>query len=384
MLFLTLPSAASAVGTPCSTAPTAPAFELVYSLQAGEKVVSLRTRDETAAILCTRLQAAAIEGQVTIGVDGRIHIVLPPLPQAGELRQVTELLGTSGLLRFYDWEPGLIGIEHVVGGHPGIAPPAKPLRRLERKWKVAGRQINRPENMQLIRAGAFPGPYGAVKLASIQTPRRCRVCSASGSRFYLFDRSPAHALIAGPVARRAELAQAGGEANGVVLKVPVGTAIVFEFPSSGEGVLLKDDEPGWFAIRDRAALTSADVVRPKQELDEFGAPNVTFGFTPQGRTAFERLTRTIARRGRAAAKGPVTAAAAEALSGHFALVVDGEIKTRPIIDFAYNPNGIDGRTGAQISGGFTSEREARDLATILGEKPLPLELKLVEEKALAG
>jgi hypothetical protein len=302
------------------------------------------------------------------------------------LQSVTGQLSASGLLRFYDWEPNLIGIDRMVGGHPGFAPPAKPLRLLERKWKTAGRQVGQRENMQLIFAGALPNPYGAVSLASKQAPRKCRACTASGPRFYLFDRSPTHELIAGPVARRAELEQAKGNAHegGLVLKVPVGTVIAFEFPTDSEGMVPRDSEPGWFALKDRAALTNADVVRPKQGLDEFGQPNITFGFTSKGRAAFERVTRAIAKRGQASTKGPVSAAAAEAFSGHFALVFDGEVKTRPIIDFVYNPNGIDGRTGAQISGGFASTQEARDLATILREDPLPIELALVEEKKLVG
>ena len=36
----------------------------------------------------------------------------------------------------------------------------------------------------------------------------------------------------------------------------------------------------------------------------------------------------------------------------FAIVLDREVVSRPFIDYRENPNGIDGRTGAQISGGF--------------------------------
>ena len=40
----------------------------------------------------------------------------------------------------------------------------------------------------------------------------------------------------------------------------------------------------------------------------------------------------------------------------FAIVLDQEVVSRPFIDYRENPNGIDGRTGAQISGGFSSRR----------------------------
>jgi SecD/SecF fusion protein len=141
-------------------------------------------------------------------------------------------------------------------------------------------------------------------------------------------------------------------------------------------------EPGWFALRDRPALSGPDIVNPNQEVDEFGRPNVTFGFTAKGRVAFERLTRKIAKRGRAAATGPVDGYGAEALSGHIATVFDGEVKTRPIINFADFPNGIDGRTGAQISGGFPNIRAAQDFVTELRIGGLPINMVLLSQQVL--
>jgi SecD/SecF fusion protein len=258
---------------------------------------------------------------------------------------------------------------------------------LKREWARSSRQVSRPANQRLILAGAFPDPYSAVRLASKQAPQvNCRLCSASGPRFYLFTRSSPHKLLAGPVTHSAELrGEPGAPArSGLVLKVPVGTVIVSEPPTSRFGAILKTGAPGWFALKDRPVLANADIVRPAAEHDEFGQPAVSFGFTSKGRAAFERLTRAIAARGWERANGKATGARAEALSGHFALVYDGEIKVRPIVNFFYNPRGIDGRTGAVISGGFGSDQEARDLAAILGIDPLPIELTLVQQRDLAG
>ncbi|HUC07018.1 MAG TPA: hypothetical protein VMR96_02930, partial [Solirubrobacterales bacterium] len=83
------------------------------------------------------------------------------------------------------------------------------------------------------------------------------------------------------------------------------------------------------------------------------------------------------KRGRAAASGPVNGYGAEALSGHLATVFDGEVKTRPIINFADFPNGIDGRTGAQISGGFPNIRAAQDFVAILKIGALPINMALM-------
>ena len=76
--------------------------------------------------------------------------------------------------------------------------------------------------------------------------------------------------------------------------------------------------------------------------------------------------------------------AAEQLSGHFAVVLDNEVKTRPIINFAENPDGIDGRNGAQISGGFNSIQEAQDLATFLQIGALPINLKLISQTQVSA
>ena len=73
-----------------------------------------------------------------------------------------------------------------------------------------------------------------------------------------------------------------------------------------------------------------------------------------------------------------------ARSGHFAVVLDNEVKTRPIINYAENPDGIDGRQGAQISGGFNTVGEAQELATTLQIGALPITLKLISETQVSA
>src|SRR6201999_2401034 len=93
---------------------------------------------------------------------------------------------------------------------------------------------------------------------------------------------------------------------------------------------------------------------PKQEYQQgSGEPNVAFKFTDEGRENFQQVTREIAQRGAASAIGPVSNEQAAALSGHFAVILDNEGQSRPIINFQENPDGIDGRQGAEISGGFS-------------------------------
>ena len=66
------------------------------------------------------------------------------------------------------------------------------------------------------------------------------------------------------------------------------------------------------------------------------------------------------------------------------MVLDNEVKTRPLINFLENPDGIDGRNGAQISGGFQSIQEAQDLATFLQIGALPINLKLISQSQVSA
>ena len=379
--------AASGSNASCSAVPTEPALELIFRLEAGTKKVTASTRRAATRIVCKRLQRIlGADGQVQVLTDKRLRVVLSNVGDARHAKRAATQIGEAGQLYFYDWESNLIGPERKIGGDPGKVPPAAAVRKATREWRAADRDTRRPADARLILAGAFPNAYGAIKLASEQKPRKnCAACSASTPRFYVFDRSPFHKLIAGPFSGRAELLNAVGQRHGhndVVLKVPVGMTIVSEHPSSSTGEIIPTAEPGWFALRDRPALKGSDILSPNQEVDEVGRPTVTFGFTAKGRVAFERLTRKIAKRGRASAVGPVNGYGVEALSGHFATVFDGEVKTRPIINFAAFPNGIDGRTGAQISGGFPNIRAAQDFVNILRIGGLPVNMALLSQQML--
>src|SRR3712207_6971215 len=57
--------------------------------------------------------------------------------------------------------------------------------------------------------------------------------------------------------------------------------------------------------------------------------------------------------------------------------LDDELVSSPYINYVENPDGIDGGTGAQISGGFTIQT-AQDLAQILEIGALPVKLRSEE------
>ncbi|MGC1166562.1 MAG: protein translocase subunit SecD [Solirubrobacterales bacterium] len=363
--------------------------ELVYQGQPTGQVKEVTGEDIERAIEIIRERIdefGVSEPEVArLGTD-QITVSLPDVDNA---QRAIDQVGTTAQLFFYDWEPNLIGPERAIGGRPGLQPPPGPLKQSEERWKEAGRDPKSAVNQQLILSGAFPDAYGAAKLASEQAPvENCENCSVSKPRYYLFQKAKPHDLIAGPELAKEDLyVSPTGEKRsrkGIVVEVPAGTIVVSEYPSDETGKVDKTAKPGWYALKDDPALSGTDITDPKQEFSEFNEPNVSFGFTDEGRDAFQEVTRQIAQRGQASAIGPVAGEQAAALSGHFAVVLDNEVKTRPIIDFSQNPDGIDGRQGAQISGGFTSPTEAQDLATILQIGALPINLKLISQTQVSA
>ncbi len=364
-------------------------LELVYQATPTGQVEEITGEDIDRSIEIMRQRVdefGVAEPEISRLGETEISLSLPDVTNA---QRAIDQVGSTSQLFFYDWEPNLIGQEFAIGGRPGAEPPEGPLNKATEEWEAANRNIAKFENQQLLYSGAFPAAYNAVKLASEQKPvEDCADCSTSRPRFYLFTKSEPHELIAGPEFARKDLylKPTGAERphKGIVMEVPAGTVVVSELPNDRSGQVLENGEPGWYALKDQPALSGLDITRPKQEYDELGQPNVSFGFTDEGRQAFQEVTRKIAQRGAARSIGPAAEEEAEQLSGRFAVVLDNEVKTRPLINFAQNPDGIDGRTGAQISGGFKSVQEAQDLATFLQIGALPVNLKLISQTQVSA
>jgi SecD/SecF fusion protein len=333
---------------------------------------------------CDQLGVSEIEVS-RVGTD-QIQVGIPGATSVGK---ATECATKPARLFFFDWETNLIGREFAIGGHPGKEPPKGPVAEADKEWTKAGKSISSRSNQRLVISGAYPTEYAAAKLASEQKPRPdCENCSQP-STYYLFGKKEPHKLIDGPEYTKEDLyVDPNGKKRpsnaGIVVKVPEGTIVVAERPIDSQGKVLENAEPGWFALKDDPALSGTEITRPKQETSELGEPNVTFGFTDSGRKAFQEVTRRIAQRGAASAIGGASEQEAEELSGHFAVILDNEVKTRPIINFAQNPDGIDGRTGAQISGGFNTIGEAQTLASYLQRGALPINLNLISQSQISA
>jgi SecD/SecF fusion protein len=364
-------------------------LELVYEGQATGNGTEVTGEDinDSISIIEQRINKLGVsEPEVARLGSKEITVSLPGITDAN---RAAEQVGTTAQLYYYDWEPNLIGPQRVIGGRPGKEPPKGPLKESEKRWEEAGRNVTNEENQRLIFSGAYPTAYDAALLASEQEPvENCEDCSIAKPRYYLFGKARPHKLLAGPELKKSDLyvSPTGKKLpkNGIVIEIPTGTVLVSEYPTDSNGQLNEEAEPGWYALKDKPALSGKDITEPEQTYGPNNEPIVTFKFTGSGREAFQEVTRRIAQRGQASAIGPVSPEEAEALSGHFAVVLDNEVKTRPIINFAENPDGIDGRNGAQISGGFNSVQDAQELATTLQIGALPINLKLISETQVSA
>ena len=135
-------------------------------------------------------------------------------------------------------------------------------------------------------------------------------------------------------------------------------------------------------IQDNPALSGTDIKNPEQNFDQQRRRPADrhlrlHGQGPQGVPGHHRR---IAQRG---SDNSLPGADPEAASQHFAIVLDDELVSAPFINFQENPDGIDGSTGAQISGGFTIT-SAQDLAKILQIGALPIKLELISRSQVSA
>jgi SecD/SecF fusion protein len=164
------------------------------------------------------------------------------------------------------------------------------------------------------------------------------------------------------------------------VKINTGT-IVVKAEKRGTGKGIPDT---YYVLNDNPALSGRDITDPKQTFNNgaagSGAPVVTFSFTDKGRKAWANVTREIAQRGLSL---QIPGQPAQASFQHFAAVLDGSLITVPFISFTDNPDGIDGRQGSQIEGGFTIT-SAQDLAKLLKIGALPLKLELISQSQVSA
>jgi SecD/SecF fusion protein len=291
------------------------------------------------------------------------------LPAVKNLQQAIDQVGTVAQLAFYDWEVNVIGPDGKTD--PGNA---------------------------AVTGGPSAGSVGAISLydavlrAAKQPPRVSPDNSREGSAFYAVDPKTKKVFRSGkdPNALANEDTRADALAN--VPRALRATAKVYEVKQGT--VIVRAEQPDtskkktdqWYVLRDRVALKGTEIKNPEQNFDQGaggnGQPIVTFDFTSKGRKIWQTTTRRIAERGSESA-GLIPGQDISGSNQHFAIVLDDELVSTPFIDFRANPDGIDGRTGSQISGGFTI-KSAQALANVLKTGALPLKLELISSSQVSA
>ena len=332
--------------------------ELIFQARPTPQNPTIDSADMDRAIEIIRKRTDAFgvsEPEISrIGSDS-IRVGLPDVSNAAN---ASKQVGETAQMYFYDWEPNV------------IPNPAK---------------TNVPNG-----ESSFSRLYDAVQIASKQTPECFQnKCTTTGPKYYLFN-SQTHAWIAGPADSRKDLfSELPGQKqppNSQIIAVPQGTLVVQKEPNQGQTQTDNPNSPEaqWFVIRDRPALSGTDITDPKANFDQFNQPDVTFSFSGNGRQEFSDVTKAIAQRGLENAPPGVAGNSnlADQYSGHFAVVLDQQIKSRPIVNFVDNPNGIDGRTGAEING--LTQQESNDLAQILQIGALPVDLTQISSSTVSA
>ena len=122
----------------------------------------------------------------------------------------------------------------------------------------------------------------------------------------------------------------------------------------------------------------------RADIGTAGEGNVVrLGFTGKGSKKFHEITRAEAQRGQVNADAAGEGGSNDIntitrFAQHFAIVLDGELKSTPYIDYKKNPDGIDPTgTGAEISN-IKSFGEAKDLALVLQTGALPVKFEQIE------
>jgi SecD/SecF fusion protein len=311
------------------------------------------------------------------------------LPNVHDTARAIAEVGTTARLEFYDWEanillpngktvaslgPALSSDPHAVTlsqGSAGVAPgsPGAGSMNLYDAVKLASKQP-----VQISSDNARKGPqyymFGAPGSSA---------CTTAGKSLGYTPVPGQHCLISGPDNGPGALQSldTGASQIGInpakqeTLAVPQGIVVLQATPANfSRQPKIWDPTTQFYVLKDHVALFGNDITNPQESTDQSGAPDVSFGFTSHGKSAFSSVTAAIAKRGQ------LISGFGQQYNQHFATALDQLLITVPQIDFKQNPDGIPGDTGAQITGGFTST-SAGDLANELRLGALPINLKRI-------
>ncbi|MGO9903448.1 MAG: protein translocase subunit SecD [Solirubrobacteraceae bacterium] len=335
-----------------------------------------------------------------IQTTGKLDITVE-LPNVKNTQLAEKEVGTTAQLELYDWE-----------GSALLPPPPA-------NATVASQLLTGNGSASLISQGGSGSPpggadagglslYQAVELAAKQPLNISKHNARDGDEYYLFgapgsaacataakDANTApvpgeHCLLSGPADVAASTSYSYGVSQlkplplgvslseGQVLVIKQGTVVLQAVPASfAHWPQFGSPSTKYFVLKDDVALLGSEITNPEQSTDSTGLPDVSFGFTSAGAKAFQSVTARLAQR------GSTDSIAGQSLDQHFAVALDNQLVTVPSIDYRVYPDGINGGSGAEITGSFTIS-SAQQLANELRLGALPIKLDLISEETVSA
>ena len=340
--------------------------QLVYHAQptAQQRTVDAESMARSIDLMQQRVNSFGVsEAELFQAGQDQIEVNLPGVRDA---ERAAQQVGSTAQLFFYDWEANIL--DDKCKTNPDL--------NANQRQPISGLRTAVAQASKCKRVGTGAG---SDPLAENSTGGPSQ--AAAKPRFYAFDKKTKKPLNGGQTydTRRQALdgLKAPEKTSAQILEVPAGVLVLRVERASPDAP--KPDR--WWVIQDRPGLSGNDIRSPEQSFDQSvnNEPIVTFNFSDKGRKAFQAITRRVAQRGADNALGgdPLQT------SQHFAIALDNELVSAPYINWRENPDGIDGATGAQISGSFTIT-SAQDLAKILKIGALPLKLSLVSRSQVSA
>jgi SecD/SecF fusion protein len=366
--------------------------ELVYQGEPTPQVpkVTPQSIDDAIETMRKRVDSLGVsEPEIQRAGANQISVGLPDVKNA---ERAQEQVGNTARLQFYDWEPNILTGRDTYSGIHALfqaTEAASTQHGKAEKTDVPEGSDMTPEQADVANDTANDRYYlfgpDELPIGPNGKPLRTGDYQPSGScKDLLADyqptpgKAPKYAPETECKQQLEALGSGGPPAGSRVIKVPQGVVVVEQEPVKDQ----PDTIHRFTVLEDDSELSGEDIKNPKAATDPNNQPIVTMEFTGKGRDAFARVTKRIAQRGfDLSTLNP--GQNKENLFQHFAITLDNKIVSLATIDFVQNPEGIDGRTGAQIEniGDFNA---ANDLAEQLRIGALPIELKLISQTQVSA
>jgi SecD/SecF fusion protein len=284
--------------------------------------------------------------------NDQISVELPGVHDAG---RAAELIGQTAQLQFYNLQADLLPPSIDATGNPQPSPQLLPI--LTSQQKLAENGIPTSWYLYSHQGKRLAGPED-TKEAIL---RQFGGSEPVGSKFYAV---PEGRIILTCTDSATSCPGVGAPAAGATYYY------LFKYePNNPEHPIPE--------------LTGSDLSGAQADFGQNNQPIVRIDFTGKGGDKFHEITRELAQRGQQQANlHGVSGSAADVYNQSFAIVLDGEIRSFPSVDFSDYPDGIAGG-GAEISG-LDSVQESKDLALVLQTGALPVEFVQLQREDISA